>query len=226
MAFVITVNTVLAQKIDFNAIILPEGTKNVDYAEKLVMLAWQNNPENEILKSRASISQLQTKQAKWQWLEQIRVTGNINEFNIDPSSDVFARSQFFPRYNLGAFITLGNFVQNPLEVKVKRQESLIASETINSRKLALRAEVLRRYEQYKKDSLLLDLQLQATEDVRSKFSLEEEKFKRGEITLDEFSQALSIQNRENANVIIYQSNLAISKIDLEELIGVKLEYVN
>ena len=39
---------VFAQRVDYNKIILPVGATDISFEERLVQLAWQNNPASHI----------------------------------------------------------------------------------------------------------------------------------------------------------------------------------
>ncbi len=214
----------LAQNIDYNSIILPSGAKEIQFVEKLVQLAWANNPENQILHHQVNASVYNEKIAKRNFLNQVQATGNLNEFNVNPPS-TNSQPIFFPRYNFGATLNLGNIFTDPIKVKRAKEETAIAIQHVNSRKLTLRAEVLRRYQAYLTNKELLKVQADALEDASASFSLAEQKFKNGEATIVEFNSALENHNIRKTQKITAERDFYISKIDIEELIGVKLEDV-
>jgi outer membrane protein TolC len=213
-----------AQKVDYNAIILPADARGVEFSEKLVRLAWINNPSNSILENQVNVADLDMKLAKRNWLNQFNVTGNLNEFTLNPQAmpDV---PLFFPRYNIGATITLGNFAYDPLKVRIRKEEKEIAIKSINSQKLAIRAEVLRKYQTYLTNQELYLVRAEALEAALASFSLAEQKFKSGEISIENYNAALENFNTHKTQKIIAEGNLMLAKIDLEELIGVRLEDV-
>jgi outer membrane protein TolC len=217
-------NLLWAQSIDYNTIILPAGAKEISFSEKLVQLAWGNNPENQVLRHQVNIAEYGEKVAKRNFLTQISATGNINEFNLDPPK-TNNQPIFFPRYNFGATISLGNFFIDPVKVKRAKEETAIALQNVNSRKLALRAEVLKRYQIYLTNKELLKVQTDALEDASATFSLAEQKFKNGEATIVDFNAALDNLNVRKIQKITADGEFYISKIAIEELIGVKLEEV-
>ena len=74
----------LAQSVDYDMIIAPaDTTGSEDMAEKLVRLAWQNNPGNEVLLREANIASLEVQKAKIAWLNNIVVSGNLNEYSTE-----------------------------------------------------------------------------------------------------------------------------------------------
>lgn len=214
----------MAQKVDYNAIVLPSNAKDVEFEEKLVQLAWANNPTNEILDHHVNIAHIQVKQARWRWLNQFTVSGNVNEFTINPP-DGITGPLFYPRYNVGATITLGNFVTDPMNVKMMKEQKKIAELNINSQKLTLRAEVLRRYNSYVASKRVLEVRREALEDAYTSKGLMEQRFKSGDATIEEYNVALGNFNDQKTQEILAESSYKTAKIDIEELIGVRLEDV-
>ncbi|ELR71461.1 hypothetical protein C900_02524 [Fulvivirga imtechensis AK7] len=214
-----------AQKVDYNAVILPDNVTDISFAEKLVRLAWRNNPANDILVHEREISDLEIKQARWQWLDDFRVQGNLNEFVLNEDADVAGRAAFFPKYNITGQIRLSYFVGLPIEVKKKKQEALIAKSNQDLQKLAIRAEVLTRYETYLMRRELLKIQTEILEDIYASLSIAEQKFKNGEITLDIYNRELDRYNVQKVRQVTAQGEFNISKVAVEEMIGVKMEDV-
>lgn len=214
-----------AQNVDYNAIILPENATQIDFSEKLVRLAWQNNPSVAILHNELDRSSQNIKFSRWNWLDNFRITGNLNEFNINQSNNPFEGSQFYPRYNISASISLGTLFTNPIKTKIEKINSMISVDQINLKKLQIRSEVLRKYEVYQGNKDIYDIRTQMLEDSYSDYKLKEQSFSRGEITMIEYTNSLDRYNQQRINKIQSEKELQISKIELEELIGVKLSDV-
>ena len=109
------------QAIDYNTIILPSNIKNISVEEKLVQLAWENNPNNKIEYNNLIIAQKSISITHADWLDIFRITGNLNEYNIDPSA-VDGRNNFYPRYNFGATINLGMLISTPAKTSIAKLE--------------------------------------------------------------------------------------------------------
>lgn len=216
------------QTIDYNKIVLPESVTEAEFSEKLVQLAWQNNPANEELINKAQAAKYQADLAKWSWLRTITASGNLNEYTIDPER---ARAQnptftpFFPRYNFGMTISLGTIFLTPLEARAARSTYQATEDQINQQKIALRAEVLTRYQNYLMNQKLFEIQNEVTEDEYSEFLLMEQDFKAGDVTLEEYKESLKVYNEELTKRITLERDLKIAQIALEEMIGVRLEDV-
>jgi outer membrane protein TolC len=223
--FLVLISTsLLAQRIDYNSIILPSDAKEIEFSEKLVQLAWENNPDNQVLHHQVKAAEFGVKIANRTILNQILATGNLNEFNVNPPASA-QFPIFYPRYNFGATISLGNLFSDPIKAKRAKEETEIAKQNVNSQKLKLRAEVLRRYQIYLTTSELLKIQTDALEDALASFSLVEQKFKNGSATIAEFNNMLENLNTRKIQKLTSERDFNISKIDIEELIGIKLEDV-
>lgn len=224
VSFVIP-GTLFSQSVDYNKIILPDNAGNIEFEEKLVQLAWKNHPANRTLFNELEAAQHDTKIASAEWLNVIRLSGNLNEFNIPGASDVNGRSQFFPRYNIGAQVPLGLFKATPNAVKRGRELEQVAQNNINSRKLAVRAEVLKLYNEFVMNKEIFNLRSQELEQASSSFLLIEQRFKSGEEQYEKYNQAITVLNRVKIDRLQSQTNYLNTKLNLEELIGIKLEDV-
>jgi len=56
-----------AQQIDYKKIILPDGITNLSVEERLVQLAWKNNPEVKAVQHDVNASQYDVKIAATRW---------------------------------------------------------------------------------------------------------------------------------------------------------------
>jgi len=198
------------------------NTTDIEFPEKLVRLAWQNNPVVGALNSDLEKSNLEVKYSRWNWLDNLRITGNLNEFNIDKMIGQTEGSQFFPRYNISASFSLGTLFTNPLKTKVAKENVNISMESINQKKLEIRSEVLRKYQTYLSSKEIYDLRTQMVEDAYSDFKLKEQNFAKGDIVLNEYNLSLDRYNQQKIYKIEAEKDMQIAKIELEELIGIKL----
>jgi len=222
--FILLNFSALAQSsIDYNKIILPEGIDSTSTKEKLIQLAWQNSPQTGILENNLMIAEIKIKSAKLSWLDNIVASGNVNQFNIEPGSDAFDRSQFFPLYNFSVNIPLGIFTSVPQITKIARFEKDNQKKLINESKLVLRAEVLRRYETYLYYENVFKIQIDLTDNLQNTYALIESQFKNGEATLEQFTNISNSYNQQLINQLNAKNNLEIAKINLEEMIGIDLE---
>ena len=214
------------QNIDYNKIILPEHS-SMDFVEKLVQLAWKNHPTNDIYRREVNIADYQLAQSRAAWLDIVRFTGNLNEFTINPNAnnDVFGRAAFYPRYNIGASLSLGQFFTIPANNKKNKEILLAAQSTVNAQKLATRATVIKAYNEFLMHEKIYKLQSQLMTDNETSHKIIEQRFKNGETTFEIYSQSLSNYSQIQISVLEAEKNYKNFKLDLEQLIGVKLEEV-
>jgi outer membrane protein TolC len=222
---ILALQTALAQQVDYNKIILPSNVRSEDFGEKLVQLAWQNLPSNAVLENNKEIAELRSKLANWSWLNQIAVRGNLNEFSVDPESSPTGVN-LFPRYNIGVTIPLGIFVSEPIEARVAKKLSLNSALQINQQKLNVRKLVLVAYQNFLMYEEILKVKNDLLEDEYANMLAVEQKFQRGEITIDQYKSVTRAYNLEVEEKIKANNQLQNSKLELESLIGVKLEDVN
>lgn len=211
-----------AQNVDYNRIILPEGVRDIEFEEKLVQLAWKNHPANKIVYHNLNVARYETKVASAEWLNTIRLSGNLNEFNIDGDN---VRSQFFPRYNVGVVIPLGIFVSTPAQVRRGKELEEIAAHNINAQKLAIRATVLKLYNDYLMHREIFNIRTQELEQTSTNFAVLEQRFKAGQEAYERYSAGLASLNQVKIARVEAETNFVNSKVSLEEYIGVRLEEV-
>ena len=214
---------VLSQTIDYNTIILPSNAKNIGIEEKLVQLAWNNHPENRIEYNNLLIAEKSVKLNYADWLDIFSMSGNLNEFTINPESAPLNRNYFYPRYNFRASISLGMFLRVPTRTNISKLQVKNQEERINARKLQIRSEVLRRYQIYKLNKELLKIQTNFTDDAYSNFLIAEQQFKNGSITIEEYNLSLRTYNEQIVNKLQRQTDFEMAKIALEEMVGVNID---
>lgn len=215
----------LGQNVDYNKVIFPESSQAIDFGEKLVQLAWRNHPSNEAVRREVNIAEYNVKQQNVSWLENIRIMGNVNEFTLNPAADPWGRATMFPRYNIGAAITLGTFFTIPYNIKKSREVAIISQANVNTQKLAVRNEVLKLYNEYLMRERIFKLQSQALLDNETSHKLEEQRFRRGDITFELYSTSLAAYNDALIAQLQAERDFKNAKLDLEEWIGMRLEDV-
>jgi outer membrane protein TolC len=213
------------QNVDYNKIILPDHVQSPDFAEKLVQLAWKNNPLNEVLRSEIKISEYQVKKNTASWLDIVTVSGNLNEFVLNPETDDYDRAAFYPKYNIRGSISLGMFVSIPYQTKIDRQRQAIANSQLDARKLELRNVVMKTYNEYLLNEKIYKIQAQVFSDVENSYKLVEQKFKNGETTFEVYSASQRNYSQSSITLLKAETDYKNIKLDLEQLIGVKLEDV-
>lgn len=213
------------QNVDYNKIILPYNTESPEFAEKLVQLAWRNHPTNEIYRREVNIADYEVKQSNVQWLENIRVTGNINEFVLNPERDIAGRAAFFPRYNVSASISLGQFFNIPYNTRKAKETLMIRQANVNAQKLAIRNQVMKAYNEYVLREKIYKIQSQLLLDNETSHKMIEQRFRTGETNFETYAASLSNFSSLSISHLDAEKNFRNAKLDLEQFIGMRLEDV-
>ena len=194
-----------------------------DVRERLVQLALQN-PLYEIADHNVTIAEYNIRLAKTSWLSQIIIAGNLNEFSIDPKAAGNA-SVYYPRYNFGIAIPLDIFARSSNNTKIAYEKYMIAQSERNDRFRTIKADILTRYEDYLLAQERLTFQYKITKDAFEAYSKAEIDFKNNLIKIEDLNLFNSKYVDEQIKRLELQRDYNVSKIDIERLIGVKLEDV-
>lgn len=218
--------TVFPQEINYNKIILPKSYgSDIEFNEKLVQLAWNNHPNNSITNRTVKIAKHNHTLTVSQWFDIFQFQANFNEFTINPSSDVFDRSAYYPRYNLGINFTLGTFISLPTQNRIAREAISISEDEVNSKKLQVREQILKSYNLFIMFKEIYHLQSLAVSDAESSHQLVENAFNNGEVTFERYINSLTALNNLRIENIQAETNFLNAKLELEAQIGIPLEEV-
>ena len=220
--FIYSFGCIHAQIVDYNRIVLPEEIDSLELQEKLIQLAWNNNPENIILQKQKVISLNEHKLQKSNWLNKVTIQGNLNEAVINPPEN-FNNNIFFPRYNFSVVIPLGIISEQKYKNRISKLNIEIADENIKSKKLQTRALVIERYQDYLFKRNRYKITQELLEEEYSRHLLVEDNFKNGKTSLKDYSESLNNYNNKLLGWYQAESDFKISKAQLEMLIGVFME---
>jgi len=224
------VSTISAQQpIDFDKIVVPEGSRARTFEDYLVQLAWMNNPANKTFDEEIKIAAEEVSIRKWKWTDDLDALFNYNEshfiqdfYTPEPNPEVPVTTLFtvFPRFNFGARISLGTLINNPKERRKAEYELKITELERDQEKLAIRAKTLERYQNYLLANEILLTRKQAEEDSYQTYLLVKEKFRRGDAELDDHNSASTSYFNAKEKFISAKSDVKVAIIQLEEMIGI------
>ena len=242
--------TSAAQIADFNRVVQPVDMKSRDFKEYLVQLAWMNLPENHVYEEEIKIAEEELKITKKDWLKDLQLTFNLNEANISSTSGGGTRTNtvttfetvddltttkretttiepvpeqtnvFFPRYNLGASFNIGTFATMKSRKKIKESAIEIAEHRLNNQKLAVRAEVLSRYQKLLLAVEILKTRTQIEQDAQSNFLLISQLYKTDEKSFEDYNEANTAYTTAMESRMKAETEVEIAKYDMEALIGI------
>jgi outer membrane protein TolC len=192
-------------------------------AEGLVRLA-MNNPQIKSADNLARSQYYNYTRSKTLWMNQFTVAGNLNEYSIQEfnSSAPYNGNTLYPRYNIGVVIPLGIFVNSPKLTKSENARYQAGLDDADAVRLAIRRSVLLFYEEYLMNKKLVAFQQEVLQDARILFSKYEEKFQKGEATLEVYTIASKSKNTEEVRFLNVERDLKSSETQIEALIGMRL----
>lgn len=193
-------------------------------AKQLVLLALENA---DIKTSQYQVEEAeeQLKLAKNEWWNQVVLSGNINEYSINPPPKNGGYYPYYPRYNFGGTIPFGIFTTHTHKVRAAKKALAIAEEQKTLKMQQVKTEVLTAYQDYLMYKQQLITENTLVENLYNVYVQAEQKFRNGQISIDEYNKALQTYNGELNNKLTLQRDLNVSKLKIEELIGVPLENV-
>ena len=203
---------------------LAELLYDSNLVNKLFDIAWRNYPEGRIWESRLEIAELQKGNETWSWLNALSFNYIYYPDFLNAQTEPGTQSNF-SRFGIGLSVSLGTVLSVPDRVGQATENIKIAERNIELQKLNIKFEVSRRYYYYIQQKRLLISRLKSLEDDRNGLSLAKYKYDRGELSLDFYNQALTQYNVSKERVYETESNLAVAKASIEELLGVKLETI-
>ncbi len=188
--------------------------------DRLVRLALKN-PVFTADDATIEIAVLNRKKANASWLSSVNLSGNINEFVINNGPT----ANFYPKYNFGVLIPLDIYSRNKNERKVGDQNIIIANATKDQRMNEIKAETLIRYENYKEQKELVNLEKVSVDNNYSDYLGAQNNYADGTVTVDVLNKIYQGYVLEQFKLITLKKQLNVAIIQLEEIIGVPLSKV-
>ena len=191
--------------------------------EKFNNIALNYNPRVKALQDQAAASQYLIGVNKISWLNQISITGNLNQFTLPSTLGNGYASPFFPRYNIGVIIPLGIFFTTPKKVKLARIQFEQDMDKLSSEKEDLRNRIGDMVQEflYQREQNLIYQRM--TENSRLSLENKEKTFKLGTSSLKDFLDAKHEYFSALTKSLSAKRDLMVSQYNLELLIGRSLD---
>lgn len=218
--FILTASLVKAQSI-VDSISDPSFILRDTVSEKLAEFA-VNNYQIMMQKSRVNEMQYEVKKSKAAWLNNIAVTGNLNEANLK-SSNTGGQNVFFPRYNFGLTLPLGTFFTKSNDTKIAKEKYNQEVYNLKGQLELLKKAIKVEYQNYLSNKYFIALHESVIQDEKVLLSVVEAKFSKNEVSLDAYTQSSKRYNDALIKKVELLKNLNTSKLELEGLLGMKLE---
>jgi outer membrane protein TolC len=203
----------------------PDSLRINNIREKLIQLAMQN-PTYEMADHAAQGASYQIKIAKSAYLGMLSFQGNVNEFTISkPTYQGVQVPYYYPRYNLALNIPFNIFTTTPNNVKIAKENYDMFTAAKNEKFREIKADVLTKYENYLLAKQLVELQGKITQGEYATLKRAESDFAENLIKLDEVERVQKVYINEQVKSLTLQRDLSLAKIEIEKVIGVKIEEV-
>jgi len=206
-------------QINTSPLLKPDTSSAIE--ERLVALAL-NSPETKNQEHQNRINEYQLKNAQNAWLNLLTFSINYNEQSFSKANT--PATYVYPRYYLGITIPLGTLFSRT-QVKSAREGIEIGKNNHEILRRSLREEILSKYKQYKALGQLISIQSEMVNDVQTQLVQTEEKFRKGTTTIETYNMAQRGYNGELSTLINLKLQQDIKKLEIEKMIGVKLETV-
>jgi outer membrane protein TolC len=199
---------------------------NASIKDRLVELA-MSNPQYRIAGYQKDKTDYEVTKANASWLNYVTASVNINEVTTGmyKSGENGRANIYYPLWNVGINVPLGSLITKPADVKIAKKNRDIAEEQKEGLGRLIKRQVLSLYEDYQTKQDLLNMQSEITDDEAAAFATIEEKFAGGGISYQEYGIASKSLNDQQVKQKILQKEVNIIKLEIEEMIGVKLEEV-
>jgi outer membrane protein TolC len=202
----------------------PDSLRLPDIRERLVQLALQN-PQYEMTDHAAIAAGYQVKIAKSAYLGMFAAQGNINEYTITPPATQGTYPYYYPKYNFGVNVPFDIFSKTTNNVKIARENQYIANAAKNEKFREIKADVLTKYENYLLAKQLVEFQSKLTQGEYSTYKRAESDFAENLVKLDDVEKAQRGYILEQVKSLTLQKDLNVTKIELEKVIGARIEDV-
>ncbi len=200
------------------------GDLSSSYIAKLIDTAKANYPKVKSYQNRINIADNTIAKTKTALLNAVTLSyiyqpGQITVDPVNPSTSYFKGLQ------AGLFLNLGTIIAQPYQMRQAKQELLIAHHEQDEYLINLATEVKKRYYVYIQRVAELKLQLNALQDAENSYKDIKYKFEKGEETFENFNKSQSDLSNRKVVKIQAEANVFLSKADVEELLGTKLENI-
>jgi len=189
---------------------------------RLVQLALAQ-PNYEQTMHQQKIFEYQLKKQRNAWLNLLTLSTTYNDQSFAKPENNGTTAYVYPKYFIGVNIPLGLIASNGTDVKITKESELIAKSQQQELAKQIRASVLINYKEFKANEKLLAIQNQVVDDEQANYLQVEQNFKNGTATLDAYNEASKKYNDEQVKIINLQLQQDLIKVELERLIGRKLE---
>jgi len=193
------------------------------YLDTLIKIAKDSFPQYKVYQKQVGIAQNNLNKVKLSWFDGLGIyylylPPNGTGGGVNPTTNTNG-------FQLGFSLNVGSLLQKPAQINAARGQRDVARLEKEVYDLNLEAVVKERYFKYIQQVALLRQLTQLTVDAQSMLSSARTKFEKGQETFDNMSKAMVFYNQQNREKINVETDLMITKAQLEEILNQKLENI-
>jgi outer membrane protein TolC len=204
----------------------PDSMRIGDIREKLVQLAMQG-PTYEMVDHASLAAGYQIKVVKSSYLGMLSAQANVNEYSIIHQKDAngVVIPNYYPLFNLALNVPFDIFTRTSNNIKIAKENYDITTAAKNQKFREIKADVLSKYENYLLARQLVELQGKITQSEYATLKRAESDFAENLVKLEDVEKAQKSYINEQVKSLTLQKDLNLTKIAIEQIIGVKIEEV-
>ena len=201
------------------------------YLEKLIASAKTHYPRIKNYNDRIDLAKINIKKAGVSWFDILTFSyiyqpnNTINYTNTIPvtNAGTTVNRFLFNGVQLGVSVNLGSILTKPYNLKLAKEDLILAHDEQNEYLVTLTADVKRRYFTYLLQKNMVKVETQSHQDVQNLLKQTKYKFEKGEVTFDVYNTVLVSSSLRIEQKLQAEGSFFIAKSELESLVGVKLE---
>lgn len=190
-----------------------------NYLQKLIDTAKKYYPEVKVRAAQTDIARTSYHQSKTSWLDIITPS---YLYNPDKSTNLVTPVAF-NSYQLAVTVNLGTIIAKPFLIHNAKQAMNIARLQQEEYNTVLTVQVKKLYFAYLSAQAELRMRLKSVQDAQSNAGQMKYKYEKGETTLADYNSVLVTLSTQNAFRIEGELAVFNAKLDLEQVVGKKLE---
>jgi len=198
--------------------------KDTGVEEKLVQLALQNvqyDAQNRLI----TIAKYKVKQEKNSWFDLLTISSQFNDQSFKHNVGNSQIAYIYPKYFYGIIIPIGTIISKGSQVKAAKEQEKIAEDNLIDAALKIRTDVLSKYKSWRVSNSLVLMERPIADDIHAAFLQMEKRFNDGSVTIEAYSEASRGYSAEMTKLLNYQLQADLQKLEIEQVIGVRLESV-
>lgn len=205
-------------------------TRPTTFEDYLVQQAWTFSPEAESSKYEIEAHQQEILLAQKDWTRNLNTAFNLNDVSLSTLTNnnqnpLTPRINNYPLWQIGMGINFGDLIQRKHKVKFAESRKKMSESDLNLKKYKIKAEVLKRYQEYLVAQEILKIRLQSLDVAQTNKTQISSLFSVNKATFEDYNEANKSYFDAMESRLKAQSDIKITQIALEELIGVKWESI-